>query len=104
MRGTSKEGGAGSPRWIRLTTSQSVSRAPQAPPAACLVGQTADAPAWPHLRGAVASVKGADLGPRLPKHRVVGGNGEVAHHVQDVAAAHRVAAGRGPGNASGKVS
>lgn len=49
-------------------------------------------PCQPHLCGAVAGVKGADLGPRLPKHRIVGRNGQIAHHVQDVATSHRVAA------------
>mmetsp|Transcript_29767 Transcript_29767/g.74729 ORF Transcript_29767/g.74729 Transcript_29767/m.74729 type:complete len:289 (-) Transcript_29767:276-1142(-) len=44
-----------------------------------------------HLRAAVARVEAAHLGARLPKHCVVRGDGEVAHHVQDVAAAHGVA-------------
>ncbi len=41
-----------------------------------------------HLGGAVAGVEAADLGPRLSKDGVVGRNGQVAHHMQDVAAAH----------------
>jgi hypothetical protein len=31
------------------------------------------------------------LWARLPEHRVVSGDGEVAHHVQDVAATDRIA-------------
>ncbi len=43
-----------------------------------------------HVRGPVAGVEAADLGPCLAEHRVVGGDGEVADHVQDVAAADAV--------------
>src|ERR671915_516530 len=41
--------------------------------------------------GAVAAVEAPDLGAGLPEAGVVGGDREVAHHVQDVAAADRVA-------------
>ena len=44
-----------------------------------------------HLGAPVASIKGANFGARLSKHRVVGSNRKVAHHVQDMAAADGVA-------------
>ena len=40
-----------------------------------------------HLSGPVASVEAADLGPRLPEDGVLGGDGEVTHHVQHVSPA-----------------
>mmetsp|Transcript_4781 Transcript_4781/g.8215 ORF Transcript_4781/g.8215 Transcript_4781/m.8215 type:complete len:274 (+) Transcript_4781:174-995(+) len=37
-----------------------------------------------HHRAAVPSVEATHLRPRLPKHSIIRGDGEVAHHVQDV--------------------
>ena len=53
----------------------------------CVGGRTDDAR---HLRGAVAGVEAADLGPGLAEHRVGGGDGQIADEVQDVAAADAV--------------
>lgn len=48
-----------------------------------------------HLGRPIAGVEGADLGTCLAKHRIVSGNGEVAHHVQDVAAPYCIACHHG---------
>ena len=55
---------------------------------ACDAGVTYEAR---HVRGPVPSIEAADLGPCLPKDCVVRCDGEVAHHVQYVAAAHCIA-------------
>jgi hypothetical protein len=44
-----------------------------------------------HLSGAVPGVEAADLWPCLPEDCIVRCDGEVAHHVQDMAAAHGIA-------------